>query len=143
GAGQKMRYDRMAQPVRASATGGAPAIVKRIIEDVRNFAGSHPQNDDITLIAIRKTRKRFLVARKTKRRNGRLRKNRQLDSGPLCLGRKLTSQKIQWPACRPISTGFAISRCAVRAISRITQSVPRAERKKRSNTRTARCLSDW
>jgi serine phosphatase RsbU (regulator of sigma subunit) len=34
---------------------GAPAIVTRLIDDVRNFVGSHPQNDDITLIAIRKT----------------------------------------------------------------------------------------
>jgi serine phosphatase RsbU (regulator of sigma subunit) len=45
----------MIQSVRASATDGAPTIVKRIIEDVRNFTGSVPQNDDITLIAIRKT----------------------------------------------------------------------------------------
>src|SRR5438093_800559 len=55
GEGEEFGVDRMAQSVRASATGGAPAIVKRVIEDVRNFAGSHPQNDDITLIAIRKT----------------------------------------------------------------------------------------
>ena len=47
--------DRMIQSVRASATDGAQTIVKRIIEDVRNFTGSVPQNDDITLIAIRKT----------------------------------------------------------------------------------------
>jgi sigma-B regulation protein RsbU (phosphoserine phosphatase) len=47
--------DRMIQSVRASATDGAQTIVKRIIEDVRNFTGSLPQNDDITLIAIRKT----------------------------------------------------------------------------------------
>jgi phosphoserine phosphatase RsbU/P len=46
---------RMIQSVRASATDGAQTIVKRIIEDVRNFTGSVPQNDDITLIAIRKT----------------------------------------------------------------------------------------
>jgi sigma-B regulation protein RsbU (phosphoserine phosphatase) len=47
--------DRMIQSVRASANDGAQTIVKRIIEDVRNFTGSVPQNDDITLIAIRKT----------------------------------------------------------------------------------------
>jgi sigma-B regulation protein RsbU (phosphoserine phosphatase) len=47
--------DRMMQSVRASASDGAQAIVKRIIEDVREFTGSVPQNDDITLIAIRKT----------------------------------------------------------------------------------------
>jgi len=47
--------DRMIQSVRASATDGAQTIVKRIIEDVRTFTGSVPQNDDITVIAIRKT----------------------------------------------------------------------------------------
>jgi sigma-B regulation protein RsbU (phosphoserine phosphatase) len=53
--GDEFGLDRMAQSVRASATGGAPAIVKRVIEDVRNFTGANPQNDDITLIAIHKT----------------------------------------------------------------------------------------
>jgi sigma-B regulation protein RsbU (phosphoserine phosphatase) len=47
--------DRMMQSVRASAIEGAQAIVRKIIEDVRDFTGSVPQNDDITLIAIRKT----------------------------------------------------------------------------------------
>jgi sigma-B regulation protein RsbU (phosphoserine phosphatase) len=47
--------DRMMQSVRASANDGAQEIVKRIIEDVREFTGSVPQNDDITVIAIRKT----------------------------------------------------------------------------------------
>jgi sigma-B regulation protein RsbU (phosphoserine phosphatase) len=47
--------DRMMQSVRASAIDGAQAIVRKIIEDVRDFTGSVPQNDDITLIAIRKT----------------------------------------------------------------------------------------
>ena len=53
--GDEFGTDRMIQSVRASATDGAQTIVKRIIEDVRNFTGSFPQNDDITLIAIRKT----------------------------------------------------------------------------------------
>jgi sigma-B regulation protein RsbU (phosphoserine phosphatase) len=53
--GDEFGLDRMIQSVRASATDGAQTIVKRIIEDVRNFTGSFPQNDDITLIAIRKT----------------------------------------------------------------------------------------
>ena len=52
--GDEFGIDRMIQSVRASATDGAQTIVKRIIEDVRNFTGSFPQNDDITLIAIRK-----------------------------------------------------------------------------------------
>jgi serine phosphatase RsbU (regulator of sigma subunit) len=45
----------MMQSVRDSVTNGAQAIVKKIIEDVRDFTGSIPQNDDITVIAIRKT----------------------------------------------------------------------------------------
>ena len=53
--GDEFGLDRMIQSVRASATDGAQTIVKRIIEDVRNFIGSFPQNDDITVIAIRKT----------------------------------------------------------------------------------------
>ena len=38
-----------------SAMNGAPAIVNRLIDDLRTFVGSQSQNDDITLIAIRKT----------------------------------------------------------------------------------------
>jgi sigma-B regulation protein RsbU (phosphoserine phosphatase) len=53
--GDEFGVERMVQAVRASAGDGAPAIVTRVIDDVRNFVGSQPQNDDITLIAIRKT----------------------------------------------------------------------------------------
>jgi sigma-B regulation protein RsbU (phosphoserine phosphatase) len=53
--GDEFGLDRMIHSVRASATDGPQTIVKRIIEDVRNFTGSFPQNDDLTLIAIRKT----------------------------------------------------------------------------------------
>ncbi len=53
--GEEFGLDRMMQSVRASATDGAQAIVKKIIGDVRDFTGSLPQNDDITLIAVRKT----------------------------------------------------------------------------------------
>jgi len=53
--GEEFGVERMVQSVRASAINGAPAIVSRLIDDLRNFVGSHPQNDDITLIAIRKT----------------------------------------------------------------------------------------
>jgi len=53
--GDEFGLDRTIQSVRASASDGAQAIVKRVIEDVRDFTGSLPQNDDITLIAIRKT----------------------------------------------------------------------------------------
>ena len=52
--GDEFGVDRMMRSVRASANDGAQAIVKSIIEDVREFTGSVPQNDDMTLIAIRK-----------------------------------------------------------------------------------------
>jgi phosphoserine phosphatase RsbU/P len=55
GEGDEFGLDRTMQSVRASAGDGAQATVKRVIEDVRNFSGSLPPNDDITLIAIRKT----------------------------------------------------------------------------------------
>src|SRR5436853_2355939 len=51
--GDEFGVERMMQSVRASANDGAQEIVKRIIEDVREFTGSVPQNDDITVIAIR------------------------------------------------------------------------------------------
>jgi sigma-B regulation protein RsbU (phosphoserine phosphatase) len=53
--GDEFGLERTIEAVRASATDGAQAIVKRVIDDVHNFTGSNPQNDDITLIAIRKT----------------------------------------------------------------------------------------
>jgi sigma-B regulation protein RsbU (phosphoserine phosphatase) len=53
--GDEFGLDRMMESVRGGANGGAQAIVKRIIQDVRDFTGSAQQNDDITLIAICKT----------------------------------------------------------------------------------------
>jgi sigma-B regulation protein RsbU (phosphoserine phosphatase) len=53
--GDEFGLERTIEAVRASATDGAQAIVKRVIDDVHDFTGSNPQNDDITLIAIRKT----------------------------------------------------------------------------------------
>lgn len=53
--GNEFGLERTAQSVRASAMNGASAIITRVIDDVRNFAGSQPQNDDITMIAIHKT----------------------------------------------------------------------------------------
>src|SRR5437773_8855989 len=52
--GDEFGLDRMMESVRASVNDGAQAVVKKIIQDVRDFTGSAPQNDDITLIAIRK-----------------------------------------------------------------------------------------
>ncbi len=46
--------EKMIQAIKASAPEGAPAIVKRLTDDLRNFSGAQPQNDDITLIVIRK-----------------------------------------------------------------------------------------
>jgi sigma-B regulation protein RsbU (phosphoserine phosphatase) len=53
--GDEFGVERMSQSVRASAASGASTIIKRVIDDLRNFVGAYPQNDDITLIAIRKT----------------------------------------------------------------------------------------
>jgi sigma-B regulation protein RsbU (phosphoserine phosphatase) len=53
--GDEFGFDRMVECVRASAASGAPALIARIIDELRSFVGAQPQNDDITLIAIRKT----------------------------------------------------------------------------------------
>ncbi len=53
--GDEYGPDRMIQSVRESAGNGAAAVITRMIDDLRNFVGSQPQNDDITLIVIRKT----------------------------------------------------------------------------------------
>jgi sigma-B regulation protein RsbU (phosphoserine phosphatase) len=55
GEGNEFGLERMVESVRASATNGAAAIVTQLIDDVRSFVGARPQNDDVTLIAIRKT----------------------------------------------------------------------------------------
>jgi sigma-B regulation protein RsbU (phosphoserine phosphatase) len=53
--GDEFGPERMIESVRASAPEGAPAIINRLIDELRSFVGAQPQNDDITLIAIRKT----------------------------------------------------------------------------------------
>ena len=53
--GDEFGLERMMQSVQASAVKGAPEIIKCLTEEVVAFIGSEPQNDDITLIAIRKT----------------------------------------------------------------------------------------
>src|SRR2546430_3741585 len=53
--GNEFGLERTREAVRASAKEGAQAIVTRLIDELRNFVGSTAQNDDITLIAIRKT----------------------------------------------------------------------------------------
>ncbi len=53
--GDEFGPERMTECVRASAAEGAPAVINRLIDELRSFVGAQPQNDDITLIAIRKT----------------------------------------------------------------------------------------
>ena len=53
--GDEFGPERMIQSIRASAREGAQGIIARLTDDVRDFAGGHPQNDDITLIVVRKT----------------------------------------------------------------------------------------
>ncbi|HMJ05355.1 MAG TPA: PP2C family protein-serine/threonine phosphatase, partial [Chthoniobacterales bacterium] len=55
GNGDEFGLERMMNSFRNSAPQGAPAIIENVIDDLREFVGSTPQNDDITLIAIRKT----------------------------------------------------------------------------------------
>ncbi len=52
--GMEFGMEKMILAVQTSAPEGAPAIVKRLTDDLRNFSGAQPQNDDITLIVIRK-----------------------------------------------------------------------------------------
>jgi len=53
--GNEFGVEKLIASIRVSAAKGAQPLVMRTIEDVRDFAGSTPQHDDITLIAIRKT----------------------------------------------------------------------------------------
>jgi len=53
--GNEFGLERTIAAVRSSAKQGAQAMVTGLIDDLRNFVGSTPQNDDITLIVIRKT----------------------------------------------------------------------------------------
>ncbi len=45
---------KMMQRVQHCAPDGAPAIIKGLADDVRQFVGDQPQSDDITLIAVRR-----------------------------------------------------------------------------------------
>src|ERR1700694_4703127 len=53
--GNEFGLERTIASVQSSAKEGAQAMVTRLIDDLRSFVGSTPQNDDITMIAIRKT----------------------------------------------------------------------------------------
>ena len=52
--GMEFGLPRLVRALQSSAARGAPGIIMRLTEEVKNFAGNFPQHDDITLIAIRK-----------------------------------------------------------------------------------------
>ena len=52
--GLEFGMKRMIQSIQASAHEGAAGIKKRLTDDLLNFIGNYPQNDDITVIVIRK-----------------------------------------------------------------------------------------
>jgi sigma-B regulation protein RsbU (phosphoserine phosphatase) len=52
--GLEFGTSRLIQAIQAGATESAQAILNRVTSDLKAFVGSHPQNDDITLIVIRK-----------------------------------------------------------------------------------------
>lgn len=52
--GDEFGMPRVIEAVVASANDGAAEIITRLTDDVRGFIGPYPQQDDITLIAIRK-----------------------------------------------------------------------------------------
>jgi sigma-B regulation protein RsbU (phosphoserine phosphatase) len=52
--GEEFGLKNLIDSVQASASEGAASIITRLTDDLRAFIGPQPQNDDITLIAIRK-----------------------------------------------------------------------------------------
>jgi len=53
-AGDEYGIQRMTDCIQASASEGAVAVRKRLTDDLMGFIGNNSQNDDITLIVIRK-----------------------------------------------------------------------------------------
>ncbi|MEO6054657.1 MAG: GAF domain-containing SpoIIE family protein phosphatase [Chthoniobacterales bacterium] len=52
--GLEFGLPKLTQGIQASAPMGAPLVIRRLSEDLKNFSGNFPQHDDITLIAIQK-----------------------------------------------------------------------------------------
>lgn len=52
--GMEYGMEKLHLAIQASAPEGAAAVVKRLTDDLRAFIGNHPQNDDVTLIVLRK-----------------------------------------------------------------------------------------
>ncbi|MCE9612331.1 MAG: SpoIIE family protein phosphatase [Chthoniobacter sp.] len=53
-AGDEFGMANVIKAIQASAADGAAGIITKLTDDLRAFVGGHPQNDDITLIVIRK-----------------------------------------------------------------------------------------
>ena len=53
--GSEFGMDKMILAIQSSAPEGAAAILRKVTDELTEFSGTEPQNDDITLIAIRKT----------------------------------------------------------------------------------------
>ncbi len=53
--GREYGLDRLAEALRASASGGAARVLRHVADDVRAFTGHDINKDDFTLIAISKT----------------------------------------------------------------------------------------
>ncbi len=51
---EEFGLERLAEAFREAAPLGAEAVVKRVQEDVKSFAGDGPQMDDVTIVAIEK-----------------------------------------------------------------------------------------
>lgn len=54
GDGLEYGVDRLAEALKASASGGAAGVLRHVAADVRAFTGHEPNKDDFTLIAISK-----------------------------------------------------------------------------------------
>lgn len=52
--GMEFGMERVIASILESASDGAAGMIARLTDDLRAFIGPHPQNDDVTLIAIRK-----------------------------------------------------------------------------------------
>ena len=52
--GVEFGIKKLMDVVQASAAAGAPAVIEQVTTEVKEFVGNFPQNDDITLIALRK-----------------------------------------------------------------------------------------
>ncbi len=53
--GMELGLENVMLAIRESAPNGPGAVLQRLTDDLRTFAGTQPQHDDITLIAISKT----------------------------------------------------------------------------------------